>query len=69
MSKLGDYFHTDWASMTLHDWIGLLTTLIIFVLMIGAYVYVFRPSNKEELEAQRHIVLDDEDRFDTEDKK
>lgn len=64
-----DYFHTDWAAMTLHDWIGMLVTVIVFILMIVAYVYVFKPSNREKFESQRHIPLDDDDRFDTEEKE
>ena len=55
-----EYFNTDWAGMTLNDWIGLITTLITFGLMIWAYVYVFHPKNKDRLEAQRYIPLDDE---------
>ncbi|MCW9025638.1 MAG: cbb3-type cytochrome c oxidase subunit 3 [Gammaproteobacteria bacterium] len=68
MSSFQEYFHTDWAQLTLHDWIGLIMTVAIFFLMIGAYVFVFHPKNKERLEAQRHIPFDD-DRLNTEDKK
>jgi cbb3-type cytochrome oxidase subunit 3 len=32
----------------------------VFLFMIGLYVYVFHPANKEKLEAQRHIPLDDD---------
>ena len=69
MSDLKDYFHTDWAAMTLHDWIGMIVTVGVFLLMVVAYVYVFRPSNKEKLESQRHIPLEEDDRFDTEEKE
>ena len=62
-----EYFYTDWANMTLNDWIGLITTVIIFGLMIWAYVYVFHPKNKDRLEAQRFIPLDDDN--DAEDSK
>ncbi len=54
--------------MTLHDWIGMIMTVSIFILMLVAYVLVFHPKNKEKLEAQRHI-LDDDDRFNAEVKK
>ena len=60
MNSLKDYFHTDWAAMTLHDWLGLGITLVVFFVMIGLYVYIFHPSNKERLEAQRNIPLDDD---------
>ena len=55
--------------MTLNDWIGLTITVVIFLLMIGLYFQVLRPSNKEDLEARKHIPMDDEDdRSDTEEK-
>lgn len=63
MNSLKDYFHTDWGAMTQHDWIGLIMTLIVFVVMVGLYVFVFHPSNKERLESQRYIPLDDEPEF------
>lgn len=65
MSNLKEYFHTNWAEMTLNDWIGTIVTVAIFLLMIWAYVYVFHPKNKEKLESQRHIPID-EDSIDTE---
>ena len=68
MSSFQEYFSTDWAQLTLHDWIGLIMTVTIFFLMIAAYVFVFHPKNKERLESQRHILFDD-DRLNTEDKK
>ena len=54
-----DYFHTEWAAMSLHDWIGMIITVTVFLLMIGAYVFVLDPKRKNELEAQRHIPLDE----------
>ena len=63
MNNLKDYFYTDWAAMTLHDWLGMGTTIVVFFVMVGLYVYVFHPSNKERLEAHRFIPLDDEDGF------
>ena len=64
---MGDFFHTDWASLTLHDWIGLIMTVAVFFLMIWAYMYAFSPKNREKFESQRHI-LDDEDYKDMENK-
>jgi cytochrome c oxidase cbb3-type subunit 4 len=68
VSSLKEHFHTDWAAMTPSDWVGVITTVTVFLLMIVLYVYVLHPKNKDRLESQRHI-LDDDDRFDTEDKK
>ena len=67
MNNLKEHFTTNWAAMTLHDWIGLIITLVVFMVMVALYVYVFHPSNKERLEKHRHIPLDD-DRFSAEDK-
>ena len=63
MDSIKEYFQTDWSAMTLHDWIGLGITIVVFFVMIALYVYVFHPSNKEKLESHRHIPLDDEDSF------
>lgn len=60
MNSLGEYFHTDWGAMTLHDWIGLIMTVAIFLIMIALYVYVFHPANRERLEAQGRIPADDD---------
>lgn len=60
MNSLQEHFFTDWAAMTLQDWLGLIVTIVVFLLMIALYIYVFLPSNKEKLEAQRHIPLDED---------
>ena len=61
MDAIKEHFQTNWSAMTLHDWLGLGITIIVFIMMIALYAYVFHPSNKERLESQRHIPLDDED--------
>ncbi len=68
MTNLEQYFHTDWAAMTGNDWVGLIVTMIIFCLMVVAYIHVFRPSNREKIEARRHIPLDYDDCRHAEDK-
>ncbi len=60
MSNLREYFQTNWAAMTLHDWIGLILTVGTFLAMVWIYTYVFNPKNKERLESQRNIPFDDE---------
>ena len=60
MDSVKEYFQTDWAAMTLQDWIGLGITIVVFIVMIALYIYVFHPSNKEKLESHRHIPLDDD---------
>ena len=60
MDKLKNHFHTDWSAMTLHDWLGLIITIIVFIVMIVLYVYIFHPSNKAKWEAKRFIPLDDD---------
>ena len=51
-----EYLHTDWAAMTLHDWIGLIITVSIFCLMVYAYVHILHPKNKAKFESQRHLI-------------
>jgi len=65
VSSLADYFHTDWEAMTTSDWVGMILTVVIFLLMVVAYVYVLRPSNKEKLESYKHIPMDDDERKDS----
>ncbi|WP_456407003.1 cbb3-type cytochrome oxidase subunit 3 [Thiolapillus sp.] len=60
MSNLREYFQTNWAEFTLHDWIGLILTVGTFLAMVWLYTYVFNPKNKERLESQRNIPFDDE---------
>ncbi len=60
MESSPGYFYTDWSAMTSHDWAGLIITVVTFVLMVIAYFYVFRPKNKDELEAQKFMIMDDE---------
>lgn len=66
MSNLREYFQTNWALMTLNDWIGVILTVGAFLLMIWLYSYVFNPKNKEKLESQRHIPFEMEEDLDTE---
>jgi len=61
MDSQKGYFHTDWASLTLHDWVGLIVMVGIFCLMVWAYVFVFSPKNKEKLESQRHLPFEEDD--------
>lgn len=64
MSSLKEYFDTDWGAMTAADWIGLILTVVVFLLFVGLYFYVFRPKNKARLEAHRDIPIRDDDRTD-----
>jgi cytochrome c oxidase cbb3-type subunit 4 len=65
VSSLADYFHTDWEAMTTNDWIGTILTVVIFLLMVVAYVYVLRPKNRDKLEAQKYIPMDDDESIDS----
>jgi cytochrome c oxidase cbb3-type subunit IV len=60
VSSIGDYLQTDWQAMTTNDWIGTILTVVIFLLMVGAYFYVFRPKNRDKLEAMKHIPFDED---------
>jgi len=61
VNSLKEYFHTDWEAMTTNDWIGTILTVVVFLLMVGLYVYVLRPKNRDRLESKRFLPLDDED--------
>ncbi len=60
MNSLKEYFQTDWEAMTGNDWIGLSMTVVAFILMIVVYFYALRPKNKEKLEKNRFIPMDDD---------
>jgi cytochrome c oxidase cbb3-type subunit IV len=57
---MSDYFKTDWGAMTATDWVGLTLTVVIFVLMVIAYVQVFRPKHRDSLEARKHIPFEED---------
>ncbi len=60
MSSLKEYFQTDWEAMTTNDWIGLSMTVVTFLLMIIVYFYALRPKNRDKLEKNRFIPMDDD---------
>jgi cytochrome c oxidase cbb3-type subunit 4 len=60
VTSLKEYFQTDWQAMTTNDWIGTILTVVIFLLMVGLYVIVLRPKNREKLESYKHMPLDDD---------
>jgi cytochrome c oxidase cbb3-type subunit 4 len=60
VSKLAEYFRTDWGAMTANDWIGTILTVVIFVLMVVAYVQVFRPKNRDRLEQSKYIPFEED---------
>ena len=60
MDRLREHFHTEWTALTVADWIGLIMTLVVFVVMVALYIFVFLPSNKDKLEAQRFIPLEED---------
>ena len=62
MTKLQEYFHTDWSALTGPDWVGLILTVVIFILMVVVYVWVLNPKNKESLESHRNMLLDEDDK-------
>jgi len=61
VSSLQEYFQTDWEAMTTTDWVGTILTVVVFLLMVGLYVYVLRPKSRERLESYKHIPVDDDE--------
>jgi len=62
VTKIQEYFHTDWSAMTGNDWLGLILTVIIFVLMVVVYFWALNPKNKDNLESHRTMLMDDDDK-------
>ncbi|AFJ01632.1 Cbb3-type cytochrome oxidase component FixQ [Methylophaga frappieri] len=60
MSEILSYFETNWHAMTVNDWIGTILTVIIFLLMLGLYIWVLRPKNKEKIESHRNMLFDED---------
>jgi hypothetical protein len=52
-----EYLHTDWAAMTLNDWLGVFYTVLAFIGMIVVYVWVLNPKRKDALNAHADTVL------------
>ena len=46
--------------MTTTDWVGTIITVVVFLLMVGLYVHVLRPKNRDKYESKKFIPLDDE---------
>jgi cytochrome c oxidase cbb3-type subunit 4 len=61
VTKLQEYFNTDWEAMTGTDWFGLVFTVVVFLLMVGLYVWVLNPKNKDDLESHRSMQLEDDE--------
>jgi cytochrome c oxidase cbb3-type subunit IV len=62
VTKIQEYFHTDWSAMTGNDWLGLILTVVIFVLMVVVYFWALNPKNKDNLESHRTMLMDDDDK-------
>jgi len=60
VTKLMEYFHTDWSAMTANDWQGVIITVLAVVAMVAVYVMVFNPKNKEAFNSQGDMALRDE---------
>ena len=63
MTKLMDYLLTDWAAMSLNDWLGVFYTVLAFVAMIVIYVLVLNPRSKEALNSHGDMALRDEGEY------
>lgn len=60
MTKLMEYFHTDWAAMSMNDWQGVIFTVAAVIAMIVVYVMVFNPKNKDAFDSHSDMALRDE---------
>lgn len=55
-----NYFQTDWSALTRADWAGLVIVLLLTLVMIGLYVWVFKPGNRNKFEQYRDFVNKDD---------
>jgi len=60
VSKIQNYFTTDWSAMTTSDWLGLTITVAVFLGMFVAFVWALWPRKKKQLEDQKYKILEDE---------
>ena len=60
MNSLKEHFATEWAAMTVNDWIGTILTVVIAILMVVLYVYVLAPKNRDRFESMRDIPFDED---------
>lgn len=67
MTRLAQFFHTDFEAMTGVDWFGFTLTVVIFLLMVGIYTYVFHPKKGKNLNIHGDIPFEEE-RFGEEEK-
>ena len=63
MTKLMEYFHTDWAAMTVNDWLGVMYAVIAVAIMIFVYVFALNPKHKDALNAYGDMVLHEADEY------
>tara|TARA_R110002153_G_scaffold107109_4_gene246941 strand:- start:108190 stop:108405 length:216 start_codon:yes stop_codon:yes gene_type:complete len=61
VTKVQEYFHTDWSGMTGTDWFGFLLTVFVFIVMVVVYFWVLNPKNKDSIEAHRSMLIDEDE--------
>ncbi len=66
MNSIYEFFSTDWEAMTRADWTGLIIVLALTALMIGLYVWVFKPKNRDHFEQYRDFVNDNDEDYERE---
>ena len=54
------YVQTDWSALTRDDWAGLVIVTLLTLVMIGLYVWVFKPGNRNKFEQYRDFVNKDD---------
>jgi len=66
VNSIYEFFSTDWEAMTRADWTGLIIVLALTALMIGLYVWVFKPKNRDHFEQYRDFVNDNDEDYERE---
>ncbi len=58
-SDLGKASGNVYELMTFTDWFGLVLSVVLFLLLLGAYWYSYSPRRKSKLESHKFIVMND----------
>jgi cytochrome c oxidase cbb3-type subunit 4 len=57
VNNITGYFHTDWAAMTLNDWLGVFYAVMAVIVMVFVYVIALHPKHKQEFNSYGDMVL------------
>jgi len=66
VNSLSEFFSTDWEAMTHTDWTGLIIVVVMTALMVGLYIWIFKPANHDHFEQYCDFVNENDEDMDRE---